>query len=147
MSRIETATRAHLPLLAAMHARCFPRDPWDEKSLAEILAIPTAFGRVALDGAARPAGFALAVTPAGVCDVATLCVLPEARRRGVARRLVEGLILEARRRGAEEVTLEVGEHNRAARALYEAAGFACLGRRNNYYRDGEAALTLKLLLR
>jgi ribosomal-protein-alanine N-acetyltransferase len=51
----------------------------------------------------------------------------------------------AKRRGAEQLHLEVREGNRAVR-LYKRVGFAEVGRRKNYYngRDGQLydALTL-----
>ena len=46
-------------------------------------------------------------------------------------------------RGAAAMFLEVSESNLAARALYEAGGFARAGLRRRYYADGTDALVLR----
>jgi ribosomal-protein-alanine N-acetyltransferase len=145
-AQIQEAGRAHLPLLAALHRRCFPHEAWDESSLLGILGLPGGIGLIARDAEGDPAGFALAILVADLCDVTTVCVLSERRRQGIGRALIEALAGIARRKGATEMTLEVAEKNRAARRLYEGLGFGVAGRRPNYYRDGDAALTLKRLL-
>ncbi len=77
-------------------------------------------------------------------QILTVGVLPAARRHGLGRALVRALITEARRRGASEVLLEVREDNLAARKLYEAEGFANLGRRRGYYDRGRVdAVTMR----
>jgi GNAT superfamily N-acetyltransferase len=50
-------------------------------------------------------------------------VLPEARGRGIGKRLLAAVEAEARARGCCKVTLEVQENNRRARQVYAAAGF------------------------
>jgi GNAT superfamily N-acetyltransferase len=51
-------------------------------------------------------------------------VVPAARRRGVARELMEAVLVEARRHGIAEVSLEVLEQNEPAYRLYDQLGFA-----------------------
>lgn len=51
-------------------------------------------------------------------------VAPEYRRKGYARALVDRLIVSARERGLEAVSLEVLSENGAAIAVYGKAGFA-----------------------
>jgi [ribosomal protein S18]-alanine N-acetyltransferase len=62
--------------------------------------------------------------------------VPAARRRGIARLLLENLLTEARRRGAVEAFLEVRVDNAAARALYLREGFTQVGVRPGYYDGG-----------
>jgi ribosomal protein S18 acetylase RimI-like enzyme len=50
-------------------------------------------------------------------------VVPAARRRGLARALMEAVLDAARERGLSEVRLEVLEQNEAAYRLYDALGF------------------------
>ncbi len=57
-----------------------------------------------------------------------ICVLREARGRGVGSRLVEAICDEARARGYAEVRLDVIDTNWRARALYERLGFSDAGR-------------------
>jgi GNAT superfamily N-acetyltransferase len=60
--------------------------------------------------------------------VEELYVVPEARRRGIARTLLEHVILRARGRGLRAVELEVMPGHAAALALYAAMGFQELHR-------------------
>lgn len=121
--------------LAALHARCFtlPR-PWSAAEFAGFLSDPLAFLLVEGD-----AGFLLGRAVAGEAELLTLAVAPEARRRGLGRKLVARFLYQARLRGAVTAFLEVADTNAGARALYAASGFAESGRRKGYYRDGNGA--------
>ncbi|MBN2176916.1 MAG: GNAT family N-acetyltransferase [Demequinaceae bacterium] len=63
-----------------------------------------------------------------------LAVVPGARRRGCARKLVDDFLDEARRLGVREVSLEVAVTNAAAIALYRGYGFAVVRTRPRYYQ-------------
>ena len=75
------------------------------------------------------------------CYLAELYVVPEQRGAGLGRALMEGAIEHARARGATYMDLGTGEHDVAARALYESLGFSNReGRRDgpvNYYYERE----------
>lgn len=86
------------------------------------------------------AGVALLADEAHVLMVA---VRSGARRGGIGRALLGALLAEADARGARAVLLEVRDHDRAARALYGAAGFREVGRRPRYYADGSDAVVLR----
>ncbi|MBC7985558.1 MAG: ribosomal protein S18-alanine N-acetyltransferase [Sphingomonadaceae bacterium] len=98
---------------------------------------------------ARPAGFALARMIADEAELLLIAVRPALRRRGIGRRLLDNMVAIARERGAARLYLEMRGDN-DAEALYLAAGFACVGRRRDYYRGGRGerfdALTLALNL-
>jgi ribosomal-protein-alanine N-acetyltransferase len=80
--------------------------------------------------------------------VVTLAVRPESRRHGLGRQMMAALLLEARRRGAAEVTLEVRASNLPAQQLYANLGFQVVARRRGYYPDNnEDALVMLLELR
>lgn len=55
--------------------------------------------------------------------IGNVAVLPEYRRRGIARRLVEAAVTYARERGAVSVVLDVVAGNEPAYRLYESLGF------------------------
>lgn len=88
----------------------------------------------------------LAPIGTGQGDIQTVTVAPSARRQGLARALLQQLLAEARRRGAEELFLEVRHDNEGAQALYRELGFEVVGVRKRYYRGGVDALTMKLVL-
>lgn len=52
-----------------------------------------------------------------------LFVVPEARREGVGRALVQACLERARARGCKRIQLDANERNRGALALYESLGF------------------------
>ena len=89
-----------------------------------------------------------------VLDEGTLLnivVAPHARQSGVATALLNAVIAEARRQSLRRLLLEAREGNRAALALYRAAGFRRDTLRPRYYpaRDGqpaEAAVLMSLSL-
>ncbi len=77
------------------------------------------------------------------CDLENVLVAEEYRRGGVGRRIVKELVSEAKRRGAENIFLEVRVSNAAAMSLYLSCGFAGVYARSRYYGDGEDCLVMK----
>lgn len=62
-----------------------------------------------------------------------VAVRPEARTRGIGRRLVEFAMRHGASRGAVTVVLDVRSANLAARHLYERLGFRPVAVRRGYY--------------
>jgi ribosomal-protein-alanine N-acetyltransferase len=139
--RIRDFAEPDLPAVVAIERRIFS-DAWPESFFREELSQAAAWARVAeADGAL--AGYLMALVGAGAGHVGNLGVIPEARRRGVARALLEDLLEHAGAAGFASLTLEVRVSNFAAQALYRAFGFRLAGLRRGYYRDtGEDALTM-----
>jgi ribosomal-protein-alanine N-acetyltransferase len=131
---------AHARLIAGMHHVCFA-EPWNEKAMADLLAMPGAFGWLAA-GEEQPEGFVLARVAADEAEILTILVLPPYRRGGLAGRLIEAAADNARVRGASKMFLEVASSNQAAQALYTKVGFELVGRRKRYYPNGSDALLL-----
>ena len=72
--------------------------------------------------------------------ITTIGVHPDYRGLGLGEYLIVELFVEAMRRGAEMMTLEVRVSNDSAQALYEKYGFTRQGVRRRYYSDnGEDA--------
>ena len=90
-------------------------------------------------------GFVIARVAGDEAEILTLAVAPEARGQGLGRALLNAAIVEAQRRGAGAIFLEVGTDNPAALALYAGLGFANVGSRKGYYGGRDASL-LRLLL-
>lgn len=115
--------------LAALHAAAFtdtPR-PWSATEFTGLLADP---GVIFVK---EPDGFAFGQVAGPEAEILTLAVAPNARRRGVATRLVKALCAAAAAAGAGEMLLEVAVTNAGARALYASLGFLEVGRRPRYY--------------
>jgi ribosomal-protein-alanine N-acetyltransferase len=118
--------------LAALHAACFPEDPWDAEALGRILGLAGGFGYLAwVQG--EPVGFVLARDLGDEIEILSLGVAPQQRRRGLGRRLLAAVFAAGARRGRSSIVLEVADNNAPARQLYAGFGFVPVGRRPHYY--------------
>ena len=142
MIEIQEMTAADVADLAALERLCFSA-PWSENSIAEELETGFSLWLTArLDGAF--AGYVGAQLVPPEADMMNLAVVPELRRRGTAQALLQALQERLAARGIGSLTLEVRASNLPAQRLYTAAGFACIGRRPNYYlAPREDALILR----
>jgi len=66
---------------------------------------------------------------APVCHVTALAVAPELRRRGIGRRLLEGIERLARHNGCRRVVVTSAERRTDAHSFYTANGWKYTGRR------------------
>lgn len=80
------------------------------------------------------------VPAAGEAELLRVAVHPDARRQGLARKLLEASESFLRATGIADLYLEVRTANAPARALYEALGWQVQRVRKAYYRDGEDAV-------
>jgi tRNA threonylcarbamoyladenosine biosynthesis protein TsaB len=135
-------SRGDLATIATLERRIFS-DPWPESFFVGELGQPLVYARVAERGS-EIVGYAVSWLGAGAGHLGNLAVIPEQRRRGVARRLLEDLLDRARALMVKSLTLEVRASNAPAQALYRVYGFRLAGLRRGYYRDtGEDALVME----
>jgi len=149
---IRRAVRGDLAAMLRIEQASFA-DPWTVDSLATALSLQRMHVLVAesADGARRGGGatpevrgYVVALVVGPEAEIADLAVAPEARRQGIGRALLSGVLAELRAAAVRMVYLEVRESNRAARTLYESYGFESVGRRRGYYRSPvEDALVLR----
>jgi ribosomal-protein-alanine N-acetyltransferase len=90
----------------------------------------------------RLVGYAGSMFVVGDAHVTNIAAAPEARRTGVATRLLAELAWEAIRRECQALTLEVRASNTGAQALYRSFGFAPVGVRQRYYENTEDAIVM-----
>ena len=128
-------------------------DPWSYETFSATLALRHMRFLVAEEvgpgvgrrgGGRSLVGYVVALVMGDEGEVADVAVAPFARRRGVARLLLERMSADVMEGGVRALYLEVRESNRPARALYDALGFAQVGRRRGYYQHpSEDALLLR----
>lgn len=82
----------------------------------------------------RVAAFIITRRAADELEIHKLGTAPEFRRRGVGSGLLTAAFVAAASHGVKRAFLEVRASNSPAIALYQAAGFAVVGRRRGYYR-------------
>lgn len=141
---IEAATADQAEMLAALHARAFPK-AWTALEIAKLLDNPSVFAVLSREKSG-PRGFAMAWAAAGDSELLTVAVIPEARRKGVGASLVTAASVAALVRGAATMHLEVSVDNEPARALYAKLGYEEAGRRAAYYA-GEGGAVDALVMR
>lgn len=140
-ARLRPFEHADVPAVTEIERRVFG-DPWSDAFFHAELDLGQVHARIAEVGGAL-AGYSLAWLGSGEGHLGNLAVVGEARRRGVARALIEDLLERARECGVRQIALEVRVSNFAAQALYRGHGFRLVGLRRGYYRDnGEDALVM-----
>jgi [ribosomal protein S18]-alanine N-acetyltransferase len=92
-------------------------------------------------------GFAVTRMGADEAEILSIAVDAAHRGRGFSRNLLLTHLGYLAGRGVRTIFLEVEENNQPARRLYERAGFAVVGRRERYYRQGGEQLNALLMRR
>jgi len=97
--------------------------------------------------AAEPRAFMLSWVVADELHILSVATLPDFRRQGLARALLDYAIEFSRIRKVRAILLEVRRSNDAAIRLYRAFGFSAIGIRPRYYADNfEDAIEMILTL-
>ena len=138
-----------LAYVAALEAQIHAA-PWSHGNFRDALA--AGYSAQVGEREGRIVVFGVMMRAPGEAQILNLSVVPDARRQGLGRALLERFIDDAMRAGAEQVFLEVRISNRPAIALYESAAFKAVGRRTNYYpaargQPAEDALVMRRRLR
>lgn len=120
-----------LPLIAELEKRCFS-EYWSYGVLEAGLHSPFDVYFV-LEQSGQILGYANLRILAGEGEIQRIAVLPEFRRLGAARKLMDAMVGHARENQVYAITLEVRAGNQAARNLYESYGFAKEAVRKGYY--------------
>jgi [ribosomal protein S18]-alanine N-acetyltransferase len=119
--------------VALLHAELF-NPAWDDAAILALLEHPAAAALIATAGPQREtAGFILAQLAGDEAEIISIGVALKWQKKGLGRRLIEGLIRAAQRAEARRLFLEVSVDNTAALALYTALDFRRVGLRPRYY--------------
>jgi ribosomal-protein-alanine N-acetyltransferase len=149
MMQVRLAANRDLPRILEIEKLCFAQ-PWSLESFKRELLLPFSRILVAIDDAPggdnRPAGFLCRWLVADECHILNIGVHPDSRRSGVATRLMQHTIDEAKAKRSLFVTLEVRRTNLQARRLYRKLNFEEHRLRRNYYGPGEDAIVMELIL-
>ena len=131
--------------LSALEHLCFS-SPWKLEQLERALELPH-FIAYGIKYQEKLLAYISLTHIAGELEILNLATHPEARRTGLARRLLIHAVSDTRRLGAERLVLEGRTGNIPARNLYASFGMIQTGLRKHYYADtGEDALVLHKML-
>jgi len=130
--------------LYALEERCFePPFRFSRRMMRALLRHPNSAAWVAEENG-KMVGFAIVEWTERGSDstayIQTIEVSPDARRHGVGEELLNWIECTAAGAGANSIWLHVETENAGAIRLYEAQGYRCQGRKENFYPLGQAAL-------
>jgi ribosomal-protein-alanine acetyltransferase len=145
---IQRLTSAHIDSILDLQQRT-PEAPHWKRQVYEDLTqseIPS-FGFVAMGGDSL-LGLAVFRLVLDICELESIAVAPEARRRGIGAKLLTAAVTFAAEHGAKRLELEVRANNSTAIGFYTRIGFVRDGLRHGYYRnpDEDAVLMSRTIL-
>ena len=135
-----------LAAVERLERRLFPVDAWPLQMFIDELSQPETRRYVVAEADGGIVAYAGLMCVQPIADIQTIAVVPEFEGRGIGSAVLAELIAEARRRGADDVLLEVRADNPRAQQLYLRFGFTQIHTRPRYYRDGTDALIMRLPL-
>lgn len=121
--------------------------PWTLGNFRDCLESGYSCWVAELDGVLM--GYYVLIVVVGEAHILNCCVSPTSQGLGYGRRIMLGLLDNARDLGAEVVFLEVRPSNTAALRLYEGLGFEHIAVRRGYYpadQGAEDALVMRLAI-
>jgi len=132
-------------IMAVMQSAFDPAwgEAWNRRQVEDALSLPTTHsllmdvnGDYPAQSGQLAAGFVLTRYVAGEEELLLIAVTPQHRRRGIGRKLIDQMRINAKQRGADRIFLEM-RHNNPAEKLYRQVGFEPIGKRPNYYLAAE----------
>lgn len=136
--RIRQALLKDIPALLSVQRQAPEAGRWSEEDYVGFLpAEDTLFLLAEENGTERVVGFLLGRLAGDEMEVLNLAVLPEQRRRGIGRGLLEEALERGRAQGARQCWLELRASNAGALGFYRVLGFEESQRRPRYYRQPE----------
>jgi ribosomal protein S18 acetylase RimI-like enzyme len=147
-TRIRPAVQSDIDSLVAIEQAAFPTDRISRRSFRTLIDRPTAETLV-LESSGGVCGYAMILFRAGaaLARLYSLAVAPAEAGKGYGKELLSAAETAAMDHDRILLRLEVREDNAAASGLYKAAGYRGIGRYEDYYADGMAALRFEKLLR
>ena len=114
---------------------------WTKEQLIGLIGNPDVVARVGLlDGEVVCSYSFNIIIDEG--DVNNLSVDKSWRGKGIGNLLIEDMILSAKSKNLQNITLEVNENNVVAINLYNKYGFKVEGKRPKFYNGKDAALVM-----
>ena len=142
---ITNAARGDAEKLAQIAAQNNFSAHWSAEDFAKEIAQPHALVLTAQDSGAISGFISYRFVPPAA-ELTNFAVADGAQRKGVGAELLTQSLQILKRRGVNEITLEVSERNAAAAALYAKHGFKQINIRKKFYNNTDDALLLKAVI-
>lgn len=131
--KVVPLTKALVPEVAAIEALCFS-EPWSEQAYLDACDKEDYLYLAAVDDTGHVIGMCGLIIGPFEAEVMNVAVHPDYRGQGIAKAMLQELLLAGEARGVKEFTLEVRAGNAAAIHVYEYFGFKGEGIRPGFYR-------------
>jgi ribosomal-protein-alanine N-acetyltransferase len=135
LPRYRRMTAADLDAVVEIENAIYPH-PWTRGNFSD--SLQAGYHSWVLECGGAIAGYIVVMIAAGEAHLLNLSVSAPWQRRGIGREALGFALKLARDYGAGKILLEVRPSNRAALALYAAAGFSGIAARKGYYPAGDA---------
>ena len=147
MSEIEIvrANREYYDKMFEIHKECFFDEAMNRNLFMEELEGDFRIYFVALDGD-EVVGYAGAWNTGSDYSIISVAVSSTYRKKGIAAKLIDNLISDAKANDIYSLSLEVSEKNIPAFNLYKKLGFITTNVRKSYYKNNTAAYIMWLYL-
>ena len=130
---IRAAEQMDIDAIARVENACFST-PWSIDAIKhEICENKLANFMIACDEENNIVGYIGIWTLLDECQINKIAVIPEKRKIGIGKAILNHVLEFTRDIGVKNWYLEVRESNTAAQALYRSAGFSSVGTRKTYY--------------
>jgi len=142
--RQATGSDFEIEAISEIEKKCFPY-PWSKEAIKEELCENVLSYFLIAECNGQICGYVSSWLLFNIeAEVGNLAVLPEFRRNGIAKSLMQSLINYSQSKNIYEITLEVRASNQKAISLYEKLGFKKAGLRKKYYQGTEDAILMAL---
>ena len=141
LMEIIPATLRDLSALRRLEHICFEKDSWPLFDLIAVLSFPDVVRLKAVEDNKMVGFIAGDPRPSqGFSWIATIAVLPDYRRKGIGRALLNACEAQLR---TPRLRLSVRATNQSAITLYEQEGYRTMDIWKAYYNDGENAIVME----
>lgn len=138
--KLRSLSANHALLIEALDSAARGESSWSAPQWIPFLVPQFAFGAFEGD---QLLAFAVFQDLVNEAELLFVTVDARARRKNLARTLLNHALASLREQGCACVHLEVSAENSAAQHLYTSLGFTTSGRRTRYYRDGSDAILMR----
>lgn len=141
---IRSATAADIALLLPIDQQCFPYDAMSKRSFRRFISHEHAHF-VVLEVQQRVVGYAILLfrQATRLCRLYSFAVAPELQGLGYGKQLLSYCLGQGQAAHCLFLRTETKADNLASVQFFEHFGFVHLGRREDYYDDGSAAVVLQ----
>lgn len=122
-----------LEVLENMERRCFPQEYYSKKQLEDMIK-NSLYQIYSIDSK----GYIIIMDNGIEIEILKIGVIEDFRKQKIGSKLLNYLF-----EMEKEIFLEVRESNIVGQKFYENNGFIKIGKRKNYYKDGETAVLMK----